>query len=494
MKDTTQKKISDYATRWQLVRDFTEGARKVRDAGETYLPLAAKDQDPKAYTAYKDEVTFHPATGRVLSGLAGIILAKPYSMEAPQSVLALMDSLSYDGESFADIVEWSIRETLGPSYGGILIDFPTGEQPVNAQDELEQGFRPMVSIYAAEKIMWVERARIRNRNMLTYVQLQEEDETRRVLKLVDNVYQVEVWRNDGSGYKLAEAYTPTRLGETIDQIPFEVLTPMAGSIHPTKPLLEDVAELNLDHYRVQGRLTYIHYWQSMAVLYVTGVEAPKQAPAPAEAPTVEGSTELSNRGFAYEDGDDRDDGFKVGGPEAWVLTDAQSKVAYAEFSGAGVQSLERKAAAIEDRIAKVGAQILASEKADAESETVVAMRQEAQYSSLATTTRTLSRKLQNVVRWVAWWMGEDEKKITFSLNTDFRVSSLTDTMLTNIRGMKQTGDMSDETFFYLCQRGGIYPESLTYEEERTRRDEDALRNPEDDGFNTDKADVGSLDE
>ncbi len=493
MKDKLHSNIAEYAERWQLIRDFTQGARKVRDAGEKYLPRAAKDQSNTAYATYKDEVHFHPASGTVLSGLSGIILAKPFVVEAPKSVLDLLDSISYDGESFADIVEWAIRETLGPSYGGILIDFPTGEKPTSAQEELEQGFRPMVSVYTAEKIMWVERQRIRNRNMLTYVQLQEEDDTRRVLKLINDVYQVEVWRNDGTGYKLSEAYTPTRLGETINQIPFEVLTPIAGSIYPTKPLLEDVTELNLDHWRVQGRITYIHYWQSMAVLYVTGVEAAKQAEPVHEAPDVEGSSELSNRGFPMPSPDDEDDGFRVGGPEAWVLSDAQSKVAYAEFTGAGVQSLERKSSDIKDLIAKVGAQILASEKADAESEAVVAMRQEAKNSTLATTTRTLSRKLQNVLRWVAWWMGEDEKKVTFSLNTDFRVNTLTDSLLTNLRGMKQNREMSSETFFYLLQRGGIFPEALTYDEEMKRLDEDALRNPEDPDFNTGVED-GSLDE
>lgn len=490
MIDKPIEPIAKYTERWQLIRDMIEGSRKVKLEGETYLPLAARGQDPTSYALYKDEVTFHPATGRTLAGLGGLVLAKAPVVEAPQGVLNLLDAISYDGESFSDIVEWSIMETLSVSYGGILIDFPTGDRPASQAEEIEQGFRPMVSVYMAENIMAVERSRVRNRNMLTFVQLQEENKTRRVLRLENNVYSVEIWRDEGTGYKLTESYTPTRLGETIDQIPFEVLTPQAGTVHPTKPLIEDVAHLNLDHYRTEGRITYIHYWQSMAVLYVTGITPPEQPPAPPA--TVEGSTELSNNGFPHADAQEDDNGFKVGGPEAWALTDVQSKVAYAEFSGAGVQSLERKLGKIEDRLAKVGAQILASEKSDAEAEAVVAMRQEAQNSSLATTTRTLSRKLQNVLRWVAWWMGEDENAVTFSLNTDFRVGTLTDTLLTNLRGMQSEGSMSTETFFYILQRGGIYPEALTFDEETKRLDQDALRNPEDPTFNMDED--GSADE
>lgn len=491
-------KISEFVDRWVIIRDMIEGSRKVKLAGTTYLPFAAEGQGDNAYNVYKDEVTFYPATGRTQAGLAGIILAKAPVTNAPKPVEDILPSISYNGQSWNDIVQWSVEETIALTFGGIVVDFPAGDKPASLFEELTGGFHPIVSCYTAERIVRVERQRIRNRNMLTYVELQDPDEldvtgktilSNRVLKLVDGFYVVEIFKDYGSGFVSVETFEPKIGSNRIPFIPFEVMTDKMGEIDPVKPLIEDVAHLNLDHYRIEGRITWIHYWQSMAVLYATGVAKAEPEPRTKVELPVDGKfNSLDN--FAIPE----DDGFKVGGPEAWMLSDAQSKVDYAEFSGAGVLSLERKRDKIEDRMAKTGAQILASEKVAAEAAETVAMRRQAENSTLATTARALSRKLENVLRWVAMWMGQDPKQVNFSLNTDYRIDVLKDEILNVLQADNQRGKLSDETYFYMLQKGGIYPESLTFEEEQTRRDQDSLRNPEDNGFNTNQAEDGSLDE
>jgi len=445
------------------------GSAVVKANGVGYLPLAAPSMDPVAYNTYRDEVTFFPATDRTVAGLCGLISAKTPTLEAPDSLLAILDEITYNNESFYDVVEWGNREALSVTYGGLLIDMPNGPVPKSEAEALESGARPFISRYAAETILDIQQARIRGRDRICYVLLQETESLRRELTLVNGVYTINLFENRGLGYSLIESYTPLRLGAVINEVPFVPLSDKPGCILPSKPLAEDVAQLNLDHYRCEGRITYIHYWQSMAILYVTGVD---------DEVVESNATVRVDEDNNPIDFVPRDNGFKVGGPEAWRLSDPQAKVAYAEFAGTGVASLERKLKNIEDRIAKVGAQILASDKVAAEAAETVAMRAAAQNSTLATTARTLSRAYTIALRWVVWWQGGDkaaELATKFSLNTDYSVDTIRNELLTNIRGLNQSGKMSDETMFYILQKAGVYPEALTYEEELKRREADSLK-------------------
>lgn len=486
--------IAKYQKRWLTIRNLLEGSTAIKAFDETYLPRAANGQNNEAYKVYKDEVSFYPATDRTLNGLKGLILSKaPVMEDVPNNVLKLLPEVSNEGDSWADIVDWAVTETQSVTYGGILIDRPTGEAD-NLKDEEDLGMLPYVAKYPAESILEVRREYNirRNKKMLSYVRLKEDDQTVRVLKLENNIYSMELWQDNGDGMRLVETVVPKRKKETINRIPFEILSSKGGTIQPVKPLLEDVAELNLEHYRIEGRITYVHYWMSMAILWASGVDNPTPELLQATKDSLvdeDGNvidTALTAAASAF------DNGFKIGGPDAWILQNPQGKVDYAEFKGTGVQSLERKRDKIEDRIAKVGAQVLAAEKTDAESSTTVAMRQQAEQSALAATARTTSRKLTNVLQWLEWWMGVEENalKSTFSLNTDYRVDNMAPQLLTALASDNQRGELSSRTYFDLRQKAGILPETLTWEEELERRDEDALRVPPADDFapNDDLAD------
>ncbi len=468
-----------------------EGSYKVKLLGSVYLPLAAPDQSATAYEVYKDEVSFYPATERTLNGLKGMVLSKPAVMDGvPQNVLKLLPELSDEGDSWSDIVEWVVAETLSLTYGGIMIDRPEGEA-ASAQEEEDLGLEPYVAKFTAENILDVQRGFnvLRNRKMLSFVKLKVDDRTQRVLKIENGIYVTEIWRDEGFGYRLEKRSVPLRGGKPINRIPFIILGRDGGSIEPKKPLLEDVAALNVEHYRIEGRITYIHYWMSMAILWASGIDdpTPEQIKSAHNQLTdedgnpIETAIDAVNNAVAA--------GFKIGGPDAWILSNPQGKVDYAEFKGTGVQSLERKRDKIEDRLAKVGQQVLGSEKKDAEAVETVQMRRQAEMAALASAARAMSRKLTDVLQWLEWWQGGDDKalKSAFSLNTDYRVADISPQLLTALAGDNQRGELASETYFTLRQSAGLLPEALTWEEELERREADALRVPVND-FDADPTD------
>lgn len=462
-------------TRWTVIRDVLDGSDAVKDKGMDYLPRASENQPTKAYDAYKEDVTFHPAALRTLAGLTGLITGKPPVMEGTDAFLSITDEISYNEESFVDVAEWALKETCAVNYGGILVDYPSAEKPSSQKEAEEQGFRPYISTYAAEQIVKVRKARIKNRDRLSYVELRDDDLTNRVLKLINGVYTVEIYKRSdiNASFMLDASFIPKRDdGATLDVIPFVITNDAMGDIDPKTSTIAPVVRLNLDHYRIEGRITYIHYWMSLPIPWVSGVSPEASEPLKA----VDGSP------LTDEDGKQvySTSNFKVGGHDVWVLSDAEARVGYAEFTGAGVASLERKRDKIEQRMAVVGAQILATEKAAAEAAETVAMRSAAQNSTLAKLARTVSRKMTNVARWVVWWQGgskEDEKKTFFAFNTDYRVNTLSDQTINQLRSLNMSQQLSDETLFNLLKSGGIFPEVLTYKEELKRRQADDLAKP-----------------
>src|SRR5712671_6023535 len=85
--------------RWQRCRDVTTGQDAVHTAGDRYLPRL-RDQLPEEYTAYVRRATFYNATWRTIAGLIGMIFRKPPVTEAPESVKAMLEDVTLQGQPF----------------------------------------------------------------------------------------------------------------------------------------------------------------------------------------------------------------------------------------------------------------------------------------------------------------------------------------------------------------------------------------------------------
>lgn len=454
--------INKYRPRWKRIRDAIEGSTAIKAAGQTYLPKATAKQSDAAYELFKKYVSFYPATETTLKSLTGLILSRDPLVEAPDDVMALLPTIGYDGETFEELCRWTVRETLGVSYGGLLVDRPTGEASSLAE-EIELGLVPYVAKFAAEDILEVKRSYSlkANRRVVSFVRLQEDENTQRHLILENGAYRVEIYtkpEGGSAGYEFAGSYVPLRKGKPLEMIPFRPITANVGSTDPGKPQIEDVVNINLDHYIVEGRIAYIQYWQSMAILFATGVDAPEPTPADSDPDAPKNDEQ----------------GFVVGSTEAWVFSNPQAKGDYAEFKGTGVESVERTRDKLEDRMAKIGAQVLGSEKAAAEAENTVMMRQQAEKSALAASARVAAINLSDVLQWVEWWMGVEDKDLSskVTLNTNYNVEQITVDQLAALRELRASRDLSHRTFFEIGKRGGLYPEGLTYEEEQERIKED----------------------
>ncbi len=430
-------------TQWGRCRDAFEGADAVKAAGETYLPRLG-GQKQHDYEAYVKRATWYGATARTILGLTGSVMRKPPTFEGPDAVQAQMDNVTGTNESLAAFTARVVQEVLTVGRVGVLLDLPqmvAGEVP-----------RPYWVRYTPEQITnW--RCQILNGvKVLTLVVLREEVEaggdqftsalTRqyRVLQLTGGVYQVFVYRQVGesSEFTLVEELIPRVRGEALPYIPFVFINPLNLDVEPDKPPLLDMIDLNYSHYMTSADLEHGRHFTALPTPYVTGIA--------------------------------KDTALRIGSSTAWAIPAADAKVGMLEFTGQGLQALEKAADSKERQMAVLGARMLEEQKAQVEATETHAIRRSGESSMLASIAETISIGLTMLVQWHAQWVGVSapESELKVGLNKDFFGLPLSPTEIAELVRTWQAGGISYETLYYNLQQGEITRPGITADDEKTQ--------------------------
>lgn len=128
--------------------------------------------------------------------------------------------------------------------------------------------------------------------------------------------------------------------------------------------------------------------------------------------------------------------------------------------------LEHQLQALEDRLATLASRILARHKAVAEAAETEAVRQGAENSVLAMIANSVSQSIEKALQRVADYSGVGE--VRFQINTDFVPGNITPAEVSSLLGLNEKQKLSDKSLFYKLRDGGIYDETLTYEQEQER--------------------------
>lgn len=123
----------------------------------------------------------------------------------------------------------------------------------------------------------------------------------------DGKYLVRIWR-EVQGWSVWNEIYPTKVGQSLDKIPFVALSGNELNLNPTQPPLMSLVDTNLSMYRTSADLEHGRHFTALPTPYVTGID---------------GDSEL-----------------KIGSGSAWILPDSSSKAGYLEFTGQGLQALE----------------------------------------------------------------------------------------------------------------------------------------------------------
>ena len=220
-------------------------------------------------------------------------------------------------------------------------------------------------------------------------------------------------------------------------------------------MLEDLANVNLSHYRKSADLENGAHW--------TGV------PTPYERGWIP-DTETG------EDGRERvKNPIRLGGTQFLYFPSGTEQVGYLEFSGQGCNLLREMMSDDEERMAVLGARIISQQKKGVEAAETAKIHNAAENSVLASFALNMSYTFRKLLRIYLEWSSNsavDDDAVDVRINTDYDVSTMNPQELTALVSLWQSGGMAKRDLFDRLKDGEIIVADRDFDEMNSEIDEE----------------------
>lgn len=445
---TTHSDYDKMVPIWKRIRDVLAGHDAIQEAGRDYLPELS-EQDENEYQAYKGRAAFFNATSRVSDTMSGLVFRKPPIIEAAP-IQDIADNITLNGTNLTSFAEDIIEEQLGPTRSGVLVDYPSVDtSQMTAVQVKALGLRPYAALYKAEDILdWrytngvLSMVKLREIEEVVDPQdefLTERKEIIRVLDMFEGKYRQRVYkevRKDGKDtlWELASTVFPRMNGKPFDYIPFVFFGERGNSGEMNDPVLNDLAVVNLAHYRNTADYEHGLHFTGLPTAVVTGLS-------------------------------DNDAVFRIGSGNAWVLSDPQAKAFYMEFTGQGLETMRKALQDKQAQMAALGARVLVPEKRDAEAAETETGKRQGEISTLASLANATSRGLTRVLEIMRDWQGVTGD-VSIKLNTDFNVQRMSAQEISALLQAVLTQQISSQSLYEALVKGEVINGERSFEEEQ----------------------------
>lgn len=443
--------------KWKRCRDVIEGRDQLVAVdlgtwsdGGTYIPRPS-GMDEYEYKQYCNLASFFNATGRTVDAMVGLSMAKPANIEYPNK--EHLKDITLSGMKLREFVQQVIHEEVEVTRVGVLVDYPTIDTSKMTRIEVERAnIRPFLVMYKAENITYWNEAVVHGKKQLTKVVLREDvnklkdeftvlkEKQYRVLDLETGYYRVRIMKEMDDQRTTVSEFYPKMNGEPLDYIPFF----LTSKPEVRKPILLDLVDTNLAHYRnsalYERALTYV-----TPVPVITGVQ-----PSP-DSPT-----------------------FKVGGTDAWLISNTEARVQYLEFTGQGLKPLESALKEKEFRMSVQGARMLADEKKASEAQSTVEIRTAGERSIISNIAEDVSDIMTKALEVMAQWSGYDSSEVHYRLNVDYGLSRLDYHTIKELVASWQSGAITYHTLFDNLLRGDVISPDADYESYKEQLEDESF--------------------
>lgn len=257
-----------------LIDDCVHGEMTIKGKTVEYLPMPnAEDQSEEniaRYQSYLARAVFYNTTQKTLYGLAGQVFTKDPVVELPSQLKPLTINADGMNNNLMQLSKKCMLHILAFGRSGILVDYPTVEEPVS-QAELDSGdIQPVIKVYKPWNIINWRTEKRGAKMVLTLVVLREwyedpvdefEVQMRpqyRVLQLTPQGYSVSIYRSKSKvtnrrygKFDLFEGpiFPKDSKGNPFKEILFSFVGSESNDEKIDLPPLYDLASINVAHYR-----------------------------------------------------------------------------------------------------------------------------------------------------------------------------------------------------------------------------------------------------
>lgn len=388
----------------RLVRDCVEGTSAVKSGpalggggpsglrGSLYLPPPnpddLSDQNVKRYESYKCRASYVNFTGSTQTGLVGLIESAEYKEELSNEIEYISENATGSGVGLSQLKNKIAGELLAAGNYGLLVEFPESSGGT-IQDTKD--LRAYISCYPVESIINIRTANIGGKVKIDFVVLKERiqvggdkftpefKDSYRMLFMDDGVYRQALF--DDEGNQIGEVITPRKSdGSLWDEIPFMMPGSIDNSPDYDKPVLLDIANVNIAHYRNSADFEESSFMVGQPTLSLSGLS--KQWI----------DTILK-------------DGVMLGSRSAILLPEGSSaQLLQANPNTMPQEGMREK----ESQMVKLGARIISDQSAQ-ETVEAVRIRFGSQTSQLARIVSNIEDAINKCLAWVGLFMGSNQE-------------------------------------------------------------------------------------
>lgn len=472
-----KKEYGYYLPIWQKCNDAYTGEKAIKDGGQKYLPALSGQmrfktvdgesqnytvQTDEDYSAYKKRAVYYNYVKKMTDSLNEQLVRKQVKVNVPPKMDSIIEHFSSDKKSFLTAVKESNKDILLNYRSVCVLDAPDlkGEKVLTIADAEAQNLRIYAVYYNAEDVINWRYDTINNLPVLTLVVLKEtiEDYSKddfepeeivqyRVLDLLDGVYRVRIFREteiDGDKknapkkvFQEDENLTtyPEFGGNKLNEIPCYFLTPKGISYSLEMPIVNDLVDLNLAHYRNSADFEN--------ALNITG------SPTPV----------IKDAMFDFDEGE-----VSLGSSRALSLG-KDGDAYFMEYRGQGLNALRDAMSKKIEALSVIGGRLLQADTKGAENAEVVEVQHSSERGQLASFARSIGEAYTTILKKIASWMNISGD-INVEFNTDYSSTILDPQLFSNLTVALTTSSISPSTYFYNLKKGEMIEDGKTFEQEQ----------------------------
>lgn len=370
-------------------QDVVLGQDQIKSKRETYLKRLSGQSDDD-YKNYLYRALFFSIGAKSLQALVGMASLKMPKVEADKELTEKYFNFDED-VTFLEAYISMLNEVLKQNQAAVMIDWPKdgGDAYINIYSALspinwsydEDGHLEMVMLCETyEKRV----GRYGKQICLRYRELHMENG--------------EYWQTLHTPGEEVVKVKPIVNGKSLDYIPFYPFHSKGVGFTSEPPLLLDIANINISHYMSSADLEHGRHF--------TGLPTPM----------IFGATSQTD--------------LYIGSNQFIVLPDKQSNAKYLEFTGQGLQSLEKALDEKQKMLASLSARLLDNSSKGSEATEAVKLRYLSETASLTTIVKTINVVLNVVYNAIAETLNKDKNSVKVILDTDFLSSKMSSTEMT----------------------------------------------------------------
>lgn len=449
--------IAEMQQDWAQVTALLGGTKTMRLAGELYLPRWPKEE-PEAYLARLNLSTLLPAYSETVKNMTGRVFARPITLgdDVPEKIAEWCnDDVDLRGNNLDVFASEWFRAALAYGLAHCVIDFPRAGNARTAAEEKASGVRPYMVMVKPQQVLGFRYRFESGRPVLTqfrYFEQIEEEAGEFGTEVIQQIRVIEEDRYRIFRKRKASGWEPYEDGpNTLGKVPVVTYYTHQTGVMTAKPPLQELGYLNVAHWQSQSDQRNLLHIARVPILAAVNVGPSMGVDGiPKQFEMSVGSSSAVNL-----QGQGADLKFVEHGGQAMDAGRQSLEDLVTEMKMAGARLLSR-----EDQAVKTAAQ--ANEDAAEKTSALEAMGNNFEDA--------IAQALQLMADWIKAETG-GLVTIEGSYDTDYAP----EVSLPVLKAMCDAGVISQETLFEEVKRRGVISDSLVWEEERARIDEQRIR-------------------